>query len=513
MNGRPISNTRKMNKYLGLGLVLLASSACSKDTIEQPQQPTAPSEGVTISLEAKQPEFVDLDGELRSQVDVTVSGTGYPVIKLPEVFTGYNPLPALEVRWRYINKAAPGNLPTNENLLPNGLAVKDTGGADTYNSTMTPSDYGKLYARTVTEGGKQYVRLFLPYKAGTFPWWGDAEHDMYVSIATGVAASSAPDRIVAGKHVHTTGGSRVKLYYTGGSAGEAHKNYINLLGGRYGYGPDYNLTLQRRLIVADGTTPYKSFFPYMTTYRKARLTPKADDTNAAAGSSATYGFAGLDNGALEPRGTIMSLSFKNETGASIQVTDVEVKNDAFAYDGYFSGAGVEVPNFVDNGVSASAVIKCDGIAPEAVMTGSEVVAQKHFKFVETNLLGYSKYTLDKLKREDPRLVNSTIPTSATFGVYANGTTTDKGVTIDNGSASGRVFMWGYPKGDGKTALKIKVTYVVNGVKAYAYQRVNAPAEGFQDGKAYLKTIRISKSTAAVSKLTDVAAPTDWATFQ
>lgn len=499
MNGRPISNTRKMNKYLGLGLVLLASSACSKDTIEQPQQPTAPSEGVTISLEAKQPEFVDLDDEFRAvEPNVTVNNNGYPIIQLPEEF-GSQGLAGAEVRWRFVNKQTPDILPKEQRFLPNGASSSngDMAGNTGYASTMG-ADYGRVYVRTITEGGKQKLRVFLPFSAKTTPLWGDAEHDLYVFISTGLNAARGFEG-AGGQFI--TGGGRVKLYYTGASGG---KDYSNM----YKVGnmpPTTVISLNRKAVVADATTPYQQYFPYMTTYRKANLYAKSDASDPAqVNASATYALAGVDNGVLEPRGTILSFNFANVTSSPVVVTDIELKNDAFAYDGYFSGAGALVEFF--HGGS-------DGIAPEGVMTGTEVQAQGHTKFVETNLTGFSQYSFGLLKQRNPSINYPGIPTSASYGVYADGTTTDKGITIESGQKSGRIFLWGYPKGDGKTALRVKVTYVVNGVKTYAYQRVNAPAEGFQEGKAYLKTIRIGKATSAVSKLTDVATPTDWATFQ
>lgn len=474
-----------MNKYLGLGLVLLASTACNNDTLEQPQQPATPSERmITFSLEAKQPEFVDLDDESRVMSNVKVNSNGYPVIELPEKLTSFEAMPGLDVRWRYVSKSAPDDFPTEANRIPNGLSVSDgeTASNTGYAAEMG-SDYSKRYARVIMEGGKQKLRVFLPYSAMSTPWWGDANYDLYVFIATGLKLAGGFEA-AGGRFI--TGGGRVKMYYTGASGGTDYRNMFNV----GDVGPTTEVSLQRRAVVASATTSYQQLFPYMTTYRKAKLYAKSGTNDPAqVNASATYALAGVDNGVLEPRGTILSINFANVTSSPIVVTDIELKNDAFAYDGYFSGAGATVDYLTYAGTSQG-----DGIPADAVLSGSEVKALSPLKFIETNLAGYSQYTINRLRAENPSINYPGIPTSASFGVYADGTTTDKGITIESGEKSRRVFIWGYPKGNGTTPLKVKISYTSGGNRYVAYQRINPPTGGFSEGKAYLKTLVVGRNS-------------------
>lgn len=465
----------KANKYiLALSAFTLVLSSCRQDHPEMAVAESEASRYYIIDLPVSSPDIIDLEtgAELKALPSVSTNGRGYPVIKLPATLPASNGQQTISLRWRLIDRTNP-----ETQLEVNGITAEDGKPAEnTGYRTESGTPITTMKSEVITSGDRQVVRLFLPYgnKGG---WWGTTaqNRDIYAYLTYGLQVASpqlGPNRY-----------ERVKHYYGAGLVYDASNNsyqQLNLWGRASGTPNADVANLPRNIYLATEGTPHNQMiFPMSTPLTKGILKTRLQHTQGNATNDNVYTYLAMEEASLKPRGTIMALNFKNETGQAITIQAIEARNNAFAFDGYF-GAGAQAYTASTHESNA------DGYAPEAVMTGAEVKGGAALKFVETNKRGFSQYTLNHRNA-------GTIPTSQEFNLHTS--TTVAGITASVGAVtSGRFFVWGYPKGNGTTAWTVRVKYVHQGettVRTSRAQLVNPPVGGrFQEGTAYLATIRV-----------------------
>lgn len=466
-----------MNKYIFvLSLMALSFVACSQDDTmlseENKQNSETPQTGYySIDIPIQSPEIIDLEAnsELRALPTIGSNGRGYPIIKLPSSISGNIGQQLITIRWRPVSR-------TNNTDLFEAQGVTLNDGAAAGNSAYG-SDV-RMTAKVETYGDRQVLRVFAPYSSSRTGWWGNNTNnrDVYAYLTYGVQ--------VAGGQLGTYRYERAKHYYGSGLIYPDGTD-TSTRGKYFGYdvrtNPSAN-TAPRKIYLATESVPHQQMiFPMLTVPTKGVLKTKEEHREGTTMNNANiYTYLTIQNTVLKARGTIMGLNFKNETGRAITIRAVEVKNDAFAYDGYF-GLGAQAFQWSIGDVNM------DGYAPSAIVSNEEVKNGTPLKFVETNKCGASQYTLTA-----KGLGASYMPTSQEFQLYANAST--QGVAAAVGAVTnGRFFLWGFPKNGGTTPWTVRVKYRVSGSTTDVLskpQRVTPPAGGFQESKAYLTTIRV-----------------------
>lgn len=460
-----------MKTYLiALSILCMAFVACNDDnTVPADTQTTNTPMGFFAEIPVEQPEVISLspESELRSKSTISANALGYPIIQLPNRFVGPSDQMqhSMNIRWRYVNPNNP-----EQHFEANGLTLYDgsTGGNTNYGTE------NRMTVVTENHAGKAVIRVFAPYGAQRTGWWGNTTQDIHVYLAYGtqVGRTNLPHAYQRLKHYYSSG-----IIYPPTVTGDPH-----FWGGHsHSLAEDVN-TYPRKLVVATETAPYTGFFPMISNFSKGIRKTKTQDTQAV--TNGTYSYLTIPHTSLKVRGTVMALNFKNEVGSPITILDIEAKRDAFAYDGYFGG-GYTATNSVDNEYF-------DGYSTLGNLTGAEVQSGAALKFVETNRRGFSQASID-INRAAGRMTPVIAP-SVSFGLYANNTTTTKGIVAQTGATTaGRVFLWGYPRNNGQNTWTVRVKYRVNGRTTDVLskpQRVAPPAGGFLEGKAYLATIRV-----------------------
>lgn len=468
---------------LVLGLLTLGLAACRQDEPAVAEAATQTAETIdapvgyySIDIPVVSPDIIDLETgtELRALPSVRTNASGFPVIKLPATINNLTGQQCVTLRWRPVNPSNLNTLYTVQGITPKNGVDKGNTGYDQPGAAIDASVVVETY------GDRQALRIFLPYgnKGG---WFGSSTDglDLYVYLTYGVQ--------VAGPTLHTTYHyERLKHYYGSGLIypdGSDVNRRVHYFGYQDASVKPSNNTDPRKLYLATESAAHEQMiFPMMTVPAKGVRKTKADHPQGTTMNNANqYNYLTIPDVELKARGTIMGLNFKNEVGQSITIRSVEVKNDAFAYDGYF-GAGALAYNNALDGTGFP-----DGYDNSAIMTNQELVAGTALKFVETNKRGFSQKTLTSRGHT----AADYMPTSQLFELY-NGAT--RGITAGVGAVTdGRFFLWGYPKNGGTRSWTVRVKYVRSGETnelTSAPQRVNPPSGGFREGTAYLTTIRV-----------------------
>lgn len=469
----------QMKKIIALSALALAMSACSQSepTAEVTTANASAQEGQAFvaTLDLNMPEYVALDEEARAALYSQTNAQGYPRISfLPAGATSKSIVSSdpqhvagstagsVNIRWRHVNTANP----EDRTGLPevNGLTPWDN------TATTSETSNNRILSRVVrTTTGE---RLELYYRSGTATnWWGPENSTLYIMLTYGVQVQTAS---LTGEQ------NRIKFYY--------HSGVPFTVNGLIGTNRD-NLTASvgyssptgggiRKLHFTTETNMYNGtmMYPIMTVPMQTR---RETTTQRPETLGSPYSYATPVSGhPLVARGTILSLAFKNETGAPITITDLEAKNEGLAYSGYFSA--------VYRAVAGSTTQ--DGIPDSGVMTGAEMLNATPLKFVETTLSGYSQHSVSSITNND---------LWANFELYPNPSAAAKGLLLGAGATTsntteGRVHLWGFPKSSGNY-ITVRVKYrLANGSEVYSRpQRISAPNGGsFEETKAYLKTIRV-----------------------
>lgn len=473
-----------MRKYIIFGLGVLAVTACSQNEPTQTTvaDDTATGFGFTTDIDINNPKIQDLeDGEFRTLQHTYTATSGYPRISfLPKntnrvnfVQLGNATPTTVNIRWRWLRKSAPNAFISDQSLAYEGIAFSYNANGLGHNGVAT-----EAYAMRTANGGERLRIYYHRGNVGTNGWWGTADYDFSAIVTYGVF-------IAKGTIPNGNGMQKIKFYYHAGYVPSSDTNGVWIESG-YNQVSGSNATstteLPRKLyFTTESIVNSNTYYPMMTRPQVARRFTSTEIPGTT--TQGTYSFASIDNRTLDARGTLLALAFKNETGGNITILDLVAKNDGLAYSGYFSYAPKsEVGNS-----------GADGIAPAGVMTGDEVKAGTPLKFVETNIYGFSQYTLDNITNTPKRPID----TEYTFGLYATPTATTQGLTlasgaVTNNTTNGRVFLWGFPKNNGTTPITVRVKYrKSDGSEVYSKpQTIVPPTGGFKETTAYLKTIRI-----------------------
>lgn len=471
----------QMKKIIALSALALAMSACSQSepTAEVTTANASAQEGQAFvaTLDLNMPEYVALDEEARAALYSQTNAQGYPRISFlpagtaskhivesdPQHISG-STAGSVNLRWRHVNTTNPEDR----------TGLPEVNGITPWDNTATTSDGANnrsLFRVVRTSTGE---RLEVYYRSGSAAnWWGPENATLCMILAHGVQVQTSS--ILEQQN-------RLKFFYHSGvpftvkGLGATGLHDITASSST-GYSTPTAGAI-RKLHFTTESNMYNGtmMYPIMT----APMVTKRETTAQKPGTlGSPYSFATPVSGhPMVARGTILSLAFKNETGAPITITDLEAKNEGLAYSGYFSAMYA-----ADRGSTSR-----DGVSPAGVMTGAEMLNATPLKFVETTLSGFSPYTINSIA--DNQLW-------ANFELYPNPSATTKGVAIGAGVTTsnttvGRIHLWGFPKSSGNY-ISVRVKYrQADGTEVYSRpQRISAPNGGsFEETKAYLKTIRV-----------------------
>lgn len=468
----------QMKKIIALSALALAMSACSQSepTAEVTTANASAQEGQAFvaTLDLNMPEYVALDEEARAALYSQTNAQGYPRISFLPAGTNVKHIVesdpqhasgstagSVNLRWRYVKTANPEDL----------SGVSQVQGITPWDNTATTSEGANnrsLFRVVRTATGE---RLEVYYRSGSAAnWWGPENETLCMMLTYGVQVQT---RSITEEQ------NRLKFYYHSGlpftrnGLGSISKESLSASSN---YSTPTAGAIRKLHFTTESSVHDGVMYPIMT----APMVTKRETTAQKPGTlGSPYSFATPVTGhPMVARGTILSLAFKNETGAPITITDLEAKNEGLAYSGYFSAM-----HTAQNGSTS-----LDGVHASGVMTGTEVLNATPLKFVETTLSGYGQHSVSSITNND---------LWANFELYPNPSAAAKGLELGAGATTsnttqGRVHLWGFPKSSANY-ITVRVKYrQAGGSEVYSRpQRISAPNGGsFEETKAYLKTIRV-----------------------
>lgn len=235
---------------------------------------------------------------------------------------------------------------------------------------------------------------------------------------------------------------------------------------KYGYGSNQiNTTVINRhpnekIVQIIGNNYTRRHFPLVSRFYPAKIDRKAPDgVNWGKWDEPNKDnlYIGRDNPIkIEPRGTIFTFRFKNETGKNIKVTHIESPYyNGFEFEGYFDGTFVNP-------------IKSD------FGNNKNFDPSLHWDSDEARIpfMKFAQYPNEQY---------------GSFPVYEDETTAGY-IMAPNQTSEGKFLVWAYPMDGGTTRFRVRVRYEVVG-EAGSHEsvamEVPLPASGsYEDGKAY-----------------------------